>query len=89
VAAPSPPSSVDDVLHVDHFGLSIGALSVGLPPSCTADDVLRRYLDLQRLVHRRDPGALRHPDDDVAALAARTGYPTEVVRRRLARLGCC
>lgn len=92
VVAPSHPVSADDALHIDHFGLSIGGVSVGLPHACTADDVLRRYLDLQRVLHRGDPGAGDHsdagdhPDADVAVLAQRTGHPPEVVRRRLDRL---
>ncbi|MEM9519141.1 MAG: hypothetical protein AAGA37_07480 [Actinomycetota bacterium] len=40
------PQDRPSTLHVDTFGLSVGALSVGLPASCTTDTILLRYLDL-------------------------------------------
>lgn len=76
----------DRSLHVDHFGLSIGVVSVGLPPSCTADDVYARYLDLVRLLHRGPASRFDPPNEDVAALSAATGADDEFVIRRLRAL---
>lgn len=86
--AASPPGS----LHADRFALSIGHLSVGLPPCATADHVLERYLDLIRLL-RRGPRAavLRVPDGDLRALARLTRLTPRQVARRLDALqgaGC-
>lgn len=76
----------DHSLHVDHFGLSIGAVSVGLPLSCTADDVYRRYLDLLRIIRRGPLTVMAAPDDDLAMLADATGMTVEFVAHRLAAL---
>lgn len=78
--AVSPPES----LHADRFALSIGHLSVGLPPCATADHVLERYLDLIRLL-RRGPreAVLRVPDGDLRALARLTRLTPRQVARRL------
>ncbi|MDW3220096.1 MAG: hypothetical protein R8F63_15905 [Acidimicrobiales bacterium] len=76
----------DHSLHVDHFGLSIGAVSVGLPTSCTADDVYRRYLDLLRLLRRGPVALITAPAGDLGALAAATGADGAYVARRLAAL---
>ena len=70
-------------LHVDHFGLSMGSTSVGLPVSCTADTVLRRYLDLVRLVERPEAAPAGFERADLEVLAAATHLPVEAVERRL------
>ncbi|GJM38909.1 MAG: hypothetical protein DHS20C19_22760 [Acidimicrobiales bacterium] len=76
----------DHSLHVDHFGLSVGAVSVGLPMTCTADDVYRRYLDLLRLLSRGRVTLVKAPAGDLRALAAATGADDAFVARRLAAL---
>ncbi|MEZ5246581.1 MAG: hypothetical protein R2707_15895 [Acidimicrobiales bacterium] len=73
-------------LHVDHFGLSIGPVSVGLPPARTADDVYRRYLDLMRLLQRGPVSVVVAPSDDLVALAGATGAAPAFIARRLAAL---
>jgi hypothetical protein len=79
--------SSGEALQVDGFGMSFGAVSVGLPRACTADSVLLRYLDLVRLAGRRgDRHPYVPPGDDVAILAAATRLDTATVRRRLERL---
>lgn len=79
------PIQVDDDLHVDSFGLSIGDVSVGLPMSCTADTVLLRYLDLVRLRTQkgRDVGDV---DAHVAVLATAVRLDAGAVRQRLSQL---
>jgi hypothetical protein len=52
-------------LHVDHFGLSIGWVSVGFPLTCTVDDVYRRYLDLLRIIRRGPVNLINAPIDDL------------------------
>ena len=76
----------DHSLHVDHFGLSIGAVSVGLPLSCTADEVYRRYLDLLRIIRRGPLAVMAAPDDDLAMLSTATGADPAFVARRLRAL---
>ena len=79
------PIQLDDDLHVDSFGLSIGDVSVGLPMSCTADTVLLRYLDLVRL--RTEKG--RQTGDfeaHVAVLATAVRLEVGAVRQRLTQL---
>lgn len=76
----------DHSLHVDHFGLSIGSVSVGLASSGTADDVYLRYLDLLRIMRRGPIGVIVAPDDDVAVLSSATGRDPAFVSRRLAML---
>jgi len=76
----------DDSLHVDHFGLSIGPVSVGLPLARTADDVYRRYLDLLRLLQNGPCTVHEAPVADLTALAAATGSDCAYVARRLAAL---
>lgn len=76
----------DDALHVDRFGLSIGPVSVGLPFSCTADDVYRRYLDLLRVLRRGPATTLVASPADLAALATATASDCEFVARRLRAL---
>ncbi|MEM7143046.1 MAG: hypothetical protein AAF548_18630 [Actinomycetota bacterium] len=76
----------DDSLHVDHFGLSIGPVSVGLPLSCTADDVYRRYLDLLRIIRRGPLDVVDAPIGDLQALSDATGTDCGYVARRLAAL---
>lgn len=76
----------DRELHVDHFGLSIGAVSIGLPLACTADDVYRRYLDLMRMLHRGPVAVIVAPPADLDALAEATRCDTGFVARRLAAL---
>ena len=75
-----------DRLHVDGFGLAIGAVSVGLPRSFTAEMVLDRYVELIRLV--RDDGTRSHgvPADDIDTLAVVTRLDAGTVRNRLERL---
>jgi hypothetical protein len=73
-------------LHVDHFGLSIGPVSVGLPPARTADDVYRRYLDLMRILQRGPVEVIVAPSEDLAALAQATGVEPGFIARRLAAL---
>lgn len=73
-------------LHVDHFGLCIGPVSVGLPTSCTADDVYRRYLDLLRLIQRGPVDVITPPRDDLLVLAEATGAEPEFVARRIGAL---
>lgn len=77
--------SLDTTLHVDHFGLSVGAVSVGLPVSCTADTVLVRYLDLVRLLDRREQSRVGHEQADLAVLADATHLSIDAVERRLER----
>lgn len=79
------PIQVDEDLHVDSFGLSIGDVSVGLPMSCTADTVLLRYLDLVRLRAQkgRDAGDV---DAHVTVLATAVRLDADVVRQRLSQL---
>lgn len=79
-------SGGDRTLHVDHFGLSIGPVSVGLPLSCTADDVYRRYLDLMRMLQRGPVAVIVAPPADLDALAAATRCDAEFIARRLAAL---
>ena len=76
----------DSSLHVDRFGLSIGSVSVGLPMSCTADDVYQRYLDLLRLLQRGPVTAMNAPIADLKALSDATGTDCAFVARRLAAL---
>ena len=73
-------------LHVDHFGLSIGAVSVGLPPARTADDVYRRYLDLMWILRRGPVGVVVAPPEDLEAMARSTGVDAAFVSCRLAAL---
>jgi hypothetical protein len=73
-------------LDVDHFGLSIGAVSVGIPPARTADDVYRRYLDLMQILQRGRGDIIAAPPDHLAALAQATGVDPGFIRRRLAAL---
>ncbi len=70
-------------LHVDHFGLCIGPVSVGLPTSGTADDVYRRYLDLLRLIQRGPVDVITPPHDDLLVLADATGNEPDFVARRI------
>jgi hypothetical protein len=85
VAAEGDPRG--DTLQVDGFGMSIGAVSVGLPMACTVDSVHLRYLELVRLAGRHnDVSPYVAPGDDVDALAAATRLDTATVRRRLERL---
>lgn len=74
---------LDSALHVDHFGLSIGSMSVGLPMSCTTDTVLLRYLDLVRLLERRDESRAALREVDVEVLATATRLPAATVAERL------
>ncbi|MEQ8843094.1 MAG: hypothetical protein RIB98_19125 [Acidimicrobiales bacterium] len=74
-------------LQVDHFGLSIGPLSVGLPPARTADDLYRRYLDLVDLLRRGSVPMVRPAEEDAAVLAIATGTDVAFVLRRLRALG--
>ena len=76
----------DRALHVDHFGLSIGTVSVGLPQSCTTDDVYRRYLDLMRLLQRGPIVVVDAPAADLEALSAATSRDCSFVARRLVSL---
>jgi hypothetical protein len=78
--------SNDRALHVDHFGLSIGSVSVGLPRSCTADDVYRRYLDLMALLQRGPMAVIEAPQADLEALSDATSADCTFVARRLASL---
>ena len=80
-----PLPTDDHDLHVDSFGLSVGAVSVGLPMSCTADTVLLRYLDL---VHLCDERGIDYIDLDahVPVLAGAVSQPAETVRQRLRQL---
>ena len=73
----------ESTLHVDRFGLSIGSVSVGLPLSCTSEDVYRRYLDLLRLLQRGPVEIVHPPLDDLRALSEATGNDDGFVRRRL------
>lgn len=79
------PTVVDDELHVDSFGLSIGDMSVGLPMSCTADTVLLRYLDLVRLREQRgrDTGDV---EAHAVVLAKAVRLEVGAVRQRLTQL---
>jgi hypothetical protein len=76
----------DQTLHVDHFGLSIGLVSVGLPLSCTPDDVYRRYLDLMRLMQRGPIDKFEAPSADLQALSDATFADCTYVARRLIAL---
>jgi hypothetical protein len=76
----------DRTLHVDHFGLSIGSLSVGLPASCTADDVYGRYLDLMAMLQQGPVARIDAPREDLVALADATSADTTYVACRLAAL---
>lgn len=79
------PTIVDEDLHVDSFGLSIGDVSVGLPMSCTADTVLLRYLDLVRL--RTQKGRKTGDfDTHVQVLAEAVRLEADAVRQRLSQL---
>lgn len=71
------------ILHVDRFGLSIGSVSVGLPLSCTSDDVYRRYLDLLRLLQRGPVETVHPPLADIRVLSEATRTDAGFVRRRL------
>lgn len=78
--------AVEPGLHADRFGLSFGAVSVGLPSSCTVDTVLRRYLDLVRLVGL-DPSVPHEPDpQDLEELARATGLAPACVAERVRSL---
>lgn len=76
----------DRNLHVDHFGLSIGPVSVGLPLACTADDVYRRYLDLMRMLQRGPVTVIVAPPADLDALAEATRSDVGFIARRLTAL---
>lgn len=76
----------DPTLHVDHFGLSIGPISVGLPTSCTSDMVLVRYLDLLRLVQRGPRRPLMASPEDLVSLAEATGLSEDHIVSRLRAL---
>jgi hypothetical protein len=76
----------DRSLHVDHFGLSIGSVSVGLPPSCTADDVYCRYLDLMALLQSGPIVVIEAPEADLEALSEATAEDCAYIARRLASL---
>mgnify|MGYP006255514291 CR=1 FL=1 len=91
----APPAELRDThhaigcaqaLHVDHFGLSIGPVSVGLPMSCTADDVYGRYLDLLRIVRRGPVKPFDVPVADLQVLSDATATDRAYVARRLAAL---
>jgi hypothetical protein len=66
--------------------LSIGRLSVGIPPARTADDVYRRYLDLMHILQRGARDIIVAPRDDLEALAQATGVDPGFIVRRLAAL---
>ena len=89
VALIDSPDAVngDQTLRVDHFGLSIGSVSVGLPLAGTSDDVYRRYLDLLRLLQRGPLTTLPTPEDDLRTLAIATSTTPAYVARRLSALG--
>ena len=74
---------LDTDLHVDLFGLSIGGTSVGLPMSSTTDIVLERYIDLVRLVERRNEPRTAFVADDIEVLASATDLSVDVVAERL------
>jgi hypothetical protein len=76
----------DQTLYVDHFGLCIGSVSVGLPLSCTADDVYRRYLDLIRIMRRGPIDTFDAPIADLWALADATFADCAYVARRISAL---
>lgn len=86
VAMVDPRRAGDGVLHADRFGLSIGPVSVGLPPACSTDLVLLRYLDLRRLVDPDSGAPIVAPREDLNELASATTLSTDVVGRRLSRL---
>jgi hypothetical protein len=71
---------------VDHFGLSIGSVSVGLPPSCTADDVYCRYLDLMALLQSGPIVVIEAPVADLEALSEATAEDCAYIARRLTSL---
>jgi hypothetical protein len=73
-------------LHVDHFGLCIGSVSVGLPLSCTPDDVYRRYLDLMRLLQAGPIDKFDAPTADLQALSDATFADCAYVAQRLRAL---
>jgi len=79
------PAVVDEDLHVDSFGLSIGDVSVGLPMSCTADTVLLRYLDLVRLRAQKGRSTGEF-DAHVVVLAQAVRLEADAVRQRLTQL---
>ncbi len=81
---PTFPQSPE--LQIDHFGLSVGAVSVGLPLSSTTDTLLERYLDLVRLLQRGPEALIDPPDADVDALAAATNATRDQVLLRLRAL---
>jgi hypothetical protein len=75
-----------ETLHVDHFGLSIGSVSVGLPPSCTGEYVYVRYLDLMRLLQRGPVTVITASQEDLKVLSAATRADCDVIARRLAAI---
>jgi hypothetical protein len=74
------------VVEIDDFGISLGSLSVGLPPTRTDDDVYARYLELLRLSHHGGGDGLEPTEGDVAALAVATSRDPEFVLGRLSAL---
>lgn len=83
MAVISPLVSSEPTLHVDHFGLSIGAVSVGLPANCTTDTVFRRYWDLVGLLEQSGERAGRREVLDLDVLAAATHLSVDAVAARL------
>ncbi len=68
---------------IDRHELRCGGISVGLPPSCSVDTVLRRYGELLRALDTSVDAALVSRPDDLAALGQLMGLTADAVRNRL------
>ncbi len=72
-----------DALVIDRHEIRCGGVSVGLPPSCSVDTVLRCYGELLRSIGSSVDMALVTRRDDLAALGRLMGLTADAVRNRL------
>lgn len=79
------PPTIDSTLEVDAFGITLGDLSVGIPPTGTIETVLERYVELLRMRHGAD-WMSRTDESHLEVLASVLHEEPAVVRQRLARL---
>lgn len=68
-------------LEVGFSCLSIGAYSVGVPPTRTSEQIVEAYLDLLSLVRRHLPIDIRH--DDIDVLASEANLDRSYIRNRV------
>jgi len=68
-------------LDVASTSLSIGAHSVGFPPSRTGEQVVEAYIELIRLIRAIGPEDIR--TDDFATLADVTGLERSFIQNRV------